>query len=112
MITERRHKRVPLDVTAVIKYVHDENVKPLQALIADISLSGIGLYSNRPIRESTGLSIEVIFMSAEGQMRTASLQGDTVYTRDMGGIYFIGTEFDDEINPARQPICTIISGLS
>ncbi|HYA27040.1 MAG TPA: PilZ domain-containing protein [Thermodesulfovibrionales bacterium] len=103
MLNKRRDKRVPLAATAVIKYALEENAKPIQTWIADISLSGIGVYSNGPIREGAGLSIDVIFISAEGQKRTASLQGNTIYTREMGGMYFIGIEFDEEINPARQP---------
>ncbi len=36
-------------------------------------------------------------------MTPGSLQGESVYVRDMGGMYFIGTKFDEEINPIKQP---------
>ena len=103
MINKRRHKRVPLAASATIKYNFEENPEPIQAMTADISFAGIGVYSDKPIREGTSLSIEITFISAKGIMTTASIQGESVYVREMGGIYFIGIEFDEEINPIKQP---------
>ncbi|HWR57578.1 MAG TPA: PilZ domain-containing protein [Thermodesulfovibrionales bacterium] len=103
MINKRRHKRVPLAATAVIEYALEKDARPIKALIADISLSGVGIYSDRPMREGSGSSIEITFISAEGLTRTSSMQGNAVYTREIGDMYFIGIEFDEEINQERQP---------
>lgn len=103
MTNKRRHRRVPLAASAAIQYVHGEVTERLRALIADISLSGIGVYADRSIREGTELSIEVTFISTEGLTATAFMRGECVYAREMGGVYFIGIEFDEEVDPAKQP---------
>ncbi len=107
MMDKRRHKRVPLAASATIRYNSEGSSEPIQAMTADISLSGIGIYSDKPIREGTGLSIEITFFSTEDVTMTVSLQGESVYAREMGGemggMYFVGIEFDEEINPIQQP---------
>jgi len=59
MIDKRRHKRVPLAASASIKYTSGESPERILAMIADISLSGIGVYSDKRIREGAGLSIKL-----------------------------------------------------
>ena len=103
MTNKRRHKRVPLAASATIRYTSEESPQPIQAMISDISLSGMGVYLDTPIREDTGLLIDISFISSEGLMTTASLQGESVYVREMGGMYFMGIEFNEEINPLKQP---------
>lgn len=103
MISRRRHKRVPLTATATIQYNVEEGSKQIQAMVSDISLSGMGVYLDKPLREDTALSIEITFISTEGLITTASIQGESVYVREMGGMYFMGIEFDEEINPSTQP---------
>ncbi len=103
MTNKRRHKRVPLAATAAMKYALEESGEPVQVVIADISMSGLGVYSDRPLKEGTELSIEIAFISTEGQIKTASLRGEGVYVREMGSMYFMGIEFDEEINPQKQP---------
>jgi len=103
MISKRKHKRVPLAASATIKYTTEESPERILAMTADISLSGIGVYSDKRISEGTVLSIEITFIAANGQMTTDSIEGESVYIRDIGGMYFIGIEFDEEINPIKQP---------
>jgi len=103
-MNKRRHKRVPLAGSATIKVSSEKNPESIHAMTADISLSGIGIYSDKSVKERVGLSIEITFVSVEGVMRTAFIQGESVYVREIGGMYFIGIEFDEEINPANQQL--------
>lgn len=67
-----------------------------------ISSGGIGLYADNPIEIDTNVSITINFISADG-IKTDSIEGCVVYNKDMGNIYFIGIQFNEEINPENQP---------
>jgi c-di-GMP-binding flagellar brake protein YcgR len=103
MINKRRHKRVPLAASATIMYEFEGATERIEVMIADISLSGIGAYSDKRIKDGSRLSIEVIFISTGGLMKTVSMRGESVYAREIGGKYFIGIQFDEEINAVQQP---------
>ncbi len=103
LTNKRRHKRIPLAASATITYSSEESSEIIQTMIADISLSGVGVYSDKRIREGTGLSIEISFISAQGLMTTAFMKGESVYDRVIGDLYFMGIEFDEEISPINQP---------
>jgi len=100
VINKRRHKRVPLTASATIRYNFEESTKPIQAIVYCSFRDGV--YLDKPIREDTVLSIEITFISTEGLMTTASIEGESVYVREMGGMYFMGIEFDEEINPIKR----------
>ena len=98
------HQRVPLAATATLTFNPGESIEPFLAMTADISLSGIGLYSGSPVRDDIEVTIDITFISAEGLLHTDSIKGSTVYVRTMENIYFIGIEFDEEINPLNHPL--------
>ncbi len=102
MINKRRHKRVPLAASAVIEFNLDADAERIHVMIADISLSGIGIYSDKKIKEGTDLSIEINFISTEGRMTTAAMRGECIYGREIGTMYFIGIEFDEELTSINQ----------
>lgn len=103
MMNRRRYERVPLRATATLKVNADQDSKVIQTMVADISLSGIGVYSDNPMREDSDLLIDITFISPDGFIRTDSIGGNTVYSRQMGDLYFIGIEFEQEIDPTKQP---------
>jgi c-di-GMP-binding flagellar brake protein YcgR len=104
VVNKRRHKRVPLAASATIRYNSGEGPETIQSLIADISLSGIGIYSDKAIGEGTEMSVEIDFISTEGLITKASVMGESVYAREMGGgMFFMGIEFDEEIDAEKQP---------
>jgi c-di-GMP-binding flagellar brake protein YcgR len=102
MENRRRHRRVPLAAAARITLKSGEEAEPVRACIADISLSGIGLYSTTPIGEEADLSILVSFVSSDGALTGATLSGTSVYSRDLKDFYFVGVEFDEEITAQNQ----------
>jgi len=103
MTNRRRHRRVALAATATLAFSGEKGVQSVQTMIADISLCGVGVYSDDPIKEDIDLSIQINFISPGGVMRTDSMEGRTVYARPIRNIYFIGIEFDSEISPSGQP---------
>jgi len=100
---KRKHIRVPLAGVAVIGLRDYEDVQLIQTTIADISMSGIGLYLDETLELYRDISIEIQFIGADGLMKTDYIEGYIVYAIPIGKIYFIGVEFDKEIDSTRQP---------
>jgi c-di-GMP-binding flagellar brake protein YcgR len=102
MINQRRHKRVPITGTATLKFEVMGEYRSIQALPGSISLGGIGLYADDRIEDDTGVLITINFISSE-DIRTGSIEGCVVYSKNMGGIHFMGIQFNEEVNPVNQP---------
>ena len=100
---KRRHKRVPLAASALIQYSSEESTEQIHVVTANISLSGLGVYSEKPIIPGTALSIEISFISSQGLTTTDSIRGENIFDRKIGGMHFINIQFDEEINPVKQP---------
>jgi HD-GYP domain-containing protein (c-di-GMP phosphodiesterase class II) len=101
---KRRHKRVALTGTAALKPEGRQDVQSVQTTIAEISLSGMGVYAHNLIEEGAALSIDICFVSPEGSMTTVSVTGNSRYVRQIGNIYYVGIHFTEEINPAKHPL--------
>ena len=103
MPDNRRHKRVPLAALAKISFESAGNVPAVEAFTADISMSGIGLYSETAIDIDKDVSLAIEFLGNDGLSRTDSIGGHVVYNNILGTTYFIGIEFSEQINQLRQP---------
>jgi len=58
---------------------------------------------NYQLEIETNVSITTInFISIDG-IKTDSIEGCIVYNKDIGNIYFMGIELNEEINPEKQP---------
>jgi c-di-GMP-binding flagellar brake protein YcgR len=101
--TKRRHKRVPISASVAITREGGGEGKTFHAMAANISLSGIGLYSDGPLEPETEVSLTVHFISKSGGISTDALKGSIVYLRGMSDMYFMGIEFSEEVNKAGQP---------
>jgi len=73
-------------------------------MVADISLSGIGVYSDQPIRDGKDLSVDIYFISSDGSIRCASVDGSIGHARKMRNIYYVGIQFKKDIMPAQHPL--------
>jgi c-di-GMP-binding flagellar brake protein YcgR len=102
MINQRRHKRVPITGTATLKFEDKGEFRSVQALPCSISIGGIGLYADDRIEDDTSVSITINFISLE-DIKTDSIEGFVVYSKNMGGIHFMGIQFNEEVNPENQP---------
>ena len=102
MKNKRRHKRVPVVGSAKLHFKGKKNVHPMETMTVDISMSGIGVYSDSPIELDASLSVDMSFVASDGSLGTALVEGTIVFFREIGNFYFVGIEFGEEIDPRKQ----------
>ncbi len=100
---KRRHKRVPIAASAALRFKNRENSPPVDGMVGSISISGIGLYTDKYIEENSNIFLEIKFISVDGNMYSNTAHGRIVYVNIIGGINYTGIEFDELINPVGQP---------
>lgn len=99
----RRHKRVPLAASVVLTFEESIEELPAEAMTADISFNGIGLYVGRQLPEDTAVTIEISFIASVDQIKTETVRGRIVYLNHILRVYFVGIEFSEELSPEKQP---------
>ncbi len=104
MINRRKHKRIPIAAVATVKYETKAKILSLQALTGSISYGGVGLYLDCPIEDGNNVSVTINFVSIEGIIKTVSIEGEVVYNKKIGDIYFLGIQFDEEVKDSNQPL--------
>ena len=77
---------------------------PVESLVANISRSGLGLYSYSRIEKGISVSIEITFVSLKGSKHKDTVDGEVVWLSKLGRLYYIGVAFYEELNPAKQPV--------
>jgi c-di-GMP-binding flagellar brake protein YcgR len=106
--SKRKHRRYSVTGYAALKYkAQEQDQIVLHTLITDISLSGIGLYSDVPLEDNIDVSLDIAFISIEGPIKTDAIDGHIVYVRkleDIEDVYFAGVQFHEEINRFNQPL--------
>ena len=75
MLYKRQYKRVPISGLAALVFEEEGEIHSIQTVIANISLRGIGLYSYNSIKVKTCVSITIDFISADGVLKTDSIEG-------------------------------------
>ena len=101
MINKRKYERVPMTGTAIVKF-ENKGCVTIKTTTGSISLGGIGLYSDDPIEIDTNVSISINFITVDG-IKSDSIKGRVTHNKKIGGIYFLGIYFSEEINPKNQP---------
>lgn len=72
------------------------------ATIADISHGGAGLYLAFPIEVGIRVKLEIRFIVIGG-LKTETIKGKTIYSYPIQDTYYVGIEFDQELNPIQHP---------
>ena len=103
MTNQRRHERFAITGIAGLEFEDKGEMKTMQATLSTISSIGIGLYANSPIKTNKNVSLTINFISESG-IKNNSIQGRVIYNRDLGHSYFIGIEFNEDINSKNQPL--------
>jgi PilZ domain len=103
MINKRRNTRIPLSGIANITLTEHGKIHSIQTVIANISLRGIGVYAYHAMRIKTDVSITINFLFSDGSLKTDSLTGHVMNNKKIDNTYFIGIQFDEEIDPQNQP---------
>lgn len=100
---QRRHKRIPIAASAALRYANEDDSQFLDAMVANISISGIGLYTDKHIEKRPVIFLDIKFISVDGNLYRESLRGRIVYVNVIDEMTYTGIEFDELINPVGQP---------
>jgi c-di-GMP-binding flagellar brake protein YcgR len=68
MRERRRHKRIPIAASTTLTYKNRENNPQVEAMVANISISGIGLYSDKHIEKNADVALAITFVSHDGTL--------------------------------------------
>jgi hypothetical protein len=71
--------------------------------IANISLTGLGLYSPVSIGKGKRATITISFVDRNGKIRQDSAAGKVDWQRKFADMYLVGILFDEELNIVNQP---------
>jgi len=75
----------------------------VDACIANISFSGIGLYAAISVPNNRQVKIKISFFDGDGKIQTSSIEGKTVWHSKLGNFYLMGIRYDEQITAANQP---------
>ncbi len=100
MKEHRKYPRLPL--TAKVRLVYTTGAS-LYALTRDINRGGMGLYSNSPIDEGTGVRLEVMFKDMRGRDLMEVVKGKVVFNYEWHWVYVAGVQFDQLLNSEETP---------
>jgi hypothetical protein len=103
MINKRHHMRIPITGIAVIEFKNHGKTHSIQTVIANISLRGMGVYAYNSMKIKTGVSITINFVYSDGSLKTDSLNGHVISNIKIDNTYFVGIQFNEEIDPEKQP---------
>jgi hypothetical protein len=82
--------------------VPEEN-SVVNATIANISLSGLGLYSTTPIEKGKAVELTISFVDKDGRVRESAAKGKVDWQKKILTMYLVGIHFDEELNTTYQP---------
>jgi hypothetical protein len=85
-----------------IKLLHDKAVVDTQ--IANVSFSGIGLYSHKPIANGREVKMKISFFDVAGRIETAIMTGSTIWHSKLGNSYLVGIRFNEELTETNKPL--------
>ena len=103
-MNKRRHKRFSLTGTAILQLEDEGDNKSIEGILGSISSVGMGLYANNPIEANKKVSIAISFISVDGGIKDSALEGRVVYSKDFGKIHLVGIQFNENVNPKKQPL--------
>jgi len=75
----------------------------VNATIANISFSGIGLYSSQSLGKGKRVKIKVSFLDKAGKVQKDTISGKVDWQKKFQNMYLTGVIFDEEPNVTNQP---------
>ncbi len=88
--------------TASINELRENKV--IYTTIADISFSGLGVYSTVPISKGKRVKIRISFINTSGKACEDNVSGRIDWQLKFGNTYLIGISFDEELSLIKQPL--------
>jgi hypothetical protein len=77
--------------------------KVISATIANISLSGLGLYSATPIGKQKKVKVTISYVDKNGRVREDVAKGKIDWQKKFLNMYLVGVKFEEELNTSNQP---------
>lgn len=75
----------------------------INAPIANISMSGMGLYSIVPVGRGRKVKVSISFVDKEGRVREDVAAGKVDWQKKFMDMYLVGIKFEEELSVSRQP---------
>lgn len=100
---QRSHKRIPLIARVMLLVGEGEHSVVMRGMVADISLGGAGLYLVQPLEVGATVTAEIRFLIIGGGIKTEHVRGTVIYSHYIEDIYYVGIQFDQALNPQRNP---------
>jgi len=75
----------------------------VDATIANISFSGMGLYADKPIGKGKKVLIHIAYVDRNGKICEDGATGVVDWQKKFKNMYLIGVLFDEELNIDKQP---------
>jgi hypothetical protein len=97
----RKWQRYHFFGSAVVTVPKEKGV--IDATIANISFSGIGLYSSQPIGKGKRVNIRISFLDKAGKVQEDTVSGKVDWQKKFKNMYLTGVIFDEEPNILNQP---------
>jgi hypothetical protein len=98
---ERKWYRYQFFGKATVKPPKEKST--LETTVANISFSGIGLYSATTIGKGKKVKITISFVDRKGKIVEDSTTGTVDWQKKFRNMYLIGILFDQELNIDEQP---------
>jgi hypothetical protein len=75
----------------------------VDATVANISFSGMGLYADKPVGKGKKVQIHIAYVDRNGKICEDEATGVVDWQKKFKNMYLIGVLFDEELNIDRQP---------
>jgi hypothetical protein len=75
----------------------------VDATIANISFSGMGLYADKPVGKGKKVQIQIAYVDRDGKICEDGATGVVDWQKKFKKMYLIGVLFDEELNIDKQP---------
>ena len=75
----------------------------VNSTIANISFSGLGIYSSKPVGRGKKVNVKLSFIDKDGKTQEDTITGKVDWQKKFQNMYLIGIIFDEEPNTVNQP---------
>lgn len=101
--SRRKHPRNPLYAVAELRYKYAPERGPIESVvaIANISCSGLGLYSHTPLKKGSHVTLDI--SPSAGKAVKERLEGRIVWVSKEENLYLIGVSLEKELNEEDHP---------
>jgi len=86
---------------ATVSFLKEDKV--INATIANISLSGLGLYSTVPAGKGKKVKVIISYVDNNGRVREDEATGKVDWQKKFLNMYLVGIKFEEELTTSSQP---------